>query len=133
MWVYHHHGAIIMNLLSLSLILFSVSLSVLAQILLKQGMSAPEISLSFSTSLTSGVLNILTNFFILGGLVAYVTSAAVWLGVLAKVDVSKAYPFAGLGFIGTMLFAYWFLNEPLTFSKVMGGLMIIAGIALIAK
>ena len=122
-----------MNMLSITLILFSVSLSVVAQILLKHGMSNPDIQNAFSSSTTTGILSILTNLFVLGGLFAYVSSAAVWLGVLVKVDVSKAYPFVGLGFIGTMLFAYWFLNEPLTASKIFGTLLILAGVILISK
>ena len=122
-----------MNILSITLILVSVSLSVIAQILLKNGMSNPEIQQSFSSSLTAGVISIMTNFFVLGGLFAYVSSAAVWLGVLAKVDVSKAYPFVGLGFIGTMLFAYWFLSEPLTLSKIAGTILIVFGVLLISR
>lgn len=122
-----------MNIISVTLILFSVSLSVLAQILLKQGMSNPTVHESFNISLTNGVTAVLTNLFVLGGLLSYVSSAAIWLGVLAKVDVSKAYPFVGLGFIGTMLFAYWFLNEPLTFNKSVGTMLILFGVVLISK
>ncbi len=122
-----------MNIISITLILFSVSLSVLAQILLKQGMSSPNVHDSFNNGLTTGVATVLTNLFVLGGLTAYVSSAAIWLGVLAKVDVSKAYPFVGLGFIGTMLFAYWFLNEPLTASKAVGTLLILLGVIIISK
>ena len=121
-----------MNIISIILILFSVSLSVLAQILLKYGMSNPSIQNSFSANLTSGVVAVLTNIFVLCGLFAYVSSAAIWLGVLAKVDVSKAYPFVGLGFIGTMLFAYWFLNEPLTLTKLAGTLFIVIGVLLVS-
>ncbi len=122
-----------MSILSICLILLSVTLSVLAQILLKQGMTNSSIALAFNDSLVSGALAILTNIFVLGGLTAYVASAAVWLGVLAKVDVSKAYPFVGLGFIGTMLFAYWFLNEPLTVYKAAGTLFILTGVVLISR
>ncbi len=122
-----------MNIISIVLILFSVSLSVLAQILLKQGMSNPNVHDSFNYGLTAGVTTVLTNLFVLGGLLSYVSSAAIWLGVLAKVDVSKAYPFVGLGFIGTMLFAYWFLNEPLTINKAAGTLLILFGVILISK
>lgn len=122
-----------MNIMSIILILFSVSLSVMAQILLKHGMSNPEIQNSFGINLTSGLFSILTNVFVLGGLFAYVASAGVWLGVLAKVDVSKAYPFVGLGFIGTMLFAYWFLNEPLSTTKILGTIFILLGVILISR
>lgn len=122
-----------MNVISLSLILFSVFLSVSAQILLKQGMSNPAVQAAFSDSLVTGVISVITNIFVLGGLFAYTSSAAVWLGVLAKVDVSKAYPFVGLGFIGTMLFANWFLNEPLTLNKTLGTIFILLGVVLISR
>lgn len=122
-----------MNIISITLILFSVSLSVLAQILLKQGMSNPTVHDSFNLGVVSGITAVLTNIFVLGGLFSYVSSAAIWLGVLAKVDVSKAYPFVGLGFIGTMLFAYWFLNEPLTINKTAGTLLILVGVFLVSK
>lgn len=122
-----------MNTLSLAMILFSVALSVAAQLLLKQGMSTPAIQASFNLGFSTGIVSVMTNIFVLGGLVAYVSSAAVWLGVLTKVDVSKAYPFVGLGFIGTMLFAYWFLNEPLTLNKIFGTLFILLGVLLISK
>lgn len=122
-----------MNIVSIGLILVSVSFSVLAQILLKHGMSNPAVQASFSSGIVSGVTSILTNIFVLSGLFSYVSSAAIWLGVLAKVDVSKAYPFVGLGFIGTMLFAYWFLNEPLTIHKATGTLLILIGVFLISR
>ena len=122
-----------MQTLSLTLILISVALSVAAQILLKQGMSNPHIAQSFEQGIIPGVLSIATNFFVVGGLFAYVASAGVWLSVLAKVDVSKAYPFVGLGFIGTMLCGYWLLNEPLTTGKIAGTCLIVIGIYFISK
>ena len=67
------------------------------------------------------------------GLAAYISSAAIWLVVLSKIDVSKTYPFVGLGFIGTMLFAYWFLNEPITMTKVIGTVLVVIGIILITQ
>ena len=105
----------------------------MAQILLKYGMTSPSIQNSFESSFYNGVIAVLSNIYVVGGLFAYVTSAAVWLGVLTKIEVSKAYPFVGLGFIGTMLFAYYFLNEPLTVTKCSGTLLIIAGVLLVTK
>jgi drug/metabolite transporter (DMT)-like permease len=32
-----------------------------------------------------------------------------------------------------MLFAYWFLNEPLTLTKVVGTLLVLAGVLLISQ
>ena len=40
-----------------------------------------------------------TNKFLITGFMLYGLGAIVWLGVLAKWDVSKAYPLVGLGFL----------------------------------
>lgn len=122
-----------MSFFSFTLIAISVSLSVLAQILLKQGMSGPAMQTAISDGAFSFAKALTTNFFVIAGLFAYVASAGVWLSVLARVDVSKAYPFVGLGFIGTMLFAYWFLHEPLSLNKVIGTLLIVLGVLFISN
>jgi multidrug transporter EmrE-like cation transporter len=119
-------------MLIVALIGLSVLLSVSAQILLKHGMSHPAVSQGLQTGVLDAVWSIFTNFSILFGLSAYVASAGFWLLVLSKLDVSKAYPFVGLGFILTMLFAYFFLNEPLTTTKIAGTLCVCAGIILIS-
>lgn len=122
-----------MNILTLAFIIVSVSLSVAAQILLKRGMSSEPIQQAMTATVTDLIWSIASNIYVILGLGAYVSSAAIWLMVLAKVDVSKAYPFVGLGFIGTMLFAYWFLNEPLTLNKIVGTAFIFFGVVLISK
>jgi multidrug transporter EmrE-like cation transporter len=68
----------------------------------------------------------------MSGLFAYVASAGVWLYVLSQLEVSKAYPFVGLGFVLTMLFAYLFLNEPITALKLTGTLLIVSGVVLVS-
>lgn len=121
-----------MTLSILFLIFLSVSLSVAAQLLLKAGMSSDAVKQVLGTNAFDSILAIFTNIHVLGGLFAYVASAGFWLIVLSKMDVSKAYPFVGLGFVLTMLFAYFFLNEPLTLVKVAGTLMVAFGVVLIA-
>ena len=122
-----------MSLLTLLFILISVFLSVVAQILLKHGMSNSNVQTALSSDAIHAVISIFTNISVLGGLAAYVSSAGLWLLVLSKIDVSKAYPFVGIGFIGTMMFAYWFLNEPLTLTKVVGTLFVLLGVLLISQ
>ena len=122
-----------MTATTLSFILISVSLSVTAQILLKHGMSNDSVRAVLSSNMLTAGSTILTNASIVAGLAAYVSSAAIWLVVLSRIDVSKAYPFVGLGFIGTMVFAYWFLDEPLTPYKVIGTLLVLAGVLLISQ
>ena len=122
-----------MSLLILSFILTSVFLSVVAQILLKHGMSNSNVQTALELDALNAVITIFTNISVLGGLAAYVSSAGIWLLVLSKIDVSKAYPFVGIGFIGTMMFAHWFLNEPLTLTKVLGTSLVLLGVLLISQ
>ncbi len=123
-----------MNITLILYILFSVSLSAIAQLVLKAGMSGFSSAGIFNKPLTLGtVWLVFTNWFVLGGLLLYFTSALVWLYVLSKVDVSVAYPFVGVGFIITMLSGYYFFYEPLTLVKVLGTLMIGVGIICITR
>jgi multidrug transporter EmrE-like cation transporter len=119
-----------MNYLTLSFILTSVLLSVLAQISLKFGMTNTELPGKLFSLQT---LSILSNKFVFIGLFCYGLSMVFWLYVLTKVEVSRAYPFVGLGFIGTMVFAYYLLNEPLTIQKLFGTLLVSIGIVLLTR
>ncbi len=121
-----------MSMFLFFLIMVSVVLSVAGQILFKHGMSSQVVQTGLETSFASGILSVITNMSVMIGLSAYVASTAFWLVVLSKLDVSKAYPFLGLGFVLTMLFAYFFLHEPLSNIKVIGTLLVIVGVLLIS-
>lgn len=106
------------------LILFSVLLNASAQLALKKGMmSLGELNLS-AAFVIKGVLNP----FILAGLGFYAVSIVSWLIVLAKVNVSLAYPFLSVGFVFSALVAYFAFDEPLGAFKVLGILLICAGL-----
>ena len=123
-----------MNLNVLLLILTSVLLSAIAQITLKMGMSSSIIQQAIASASNVAVFqSIATNLYVLGGLTLYFASAAVWLFVLAKVDVSFAYPFVGLGFIATMMLAYFINGEILSTTKIVGTLCIAIGVAIVAQ
>lgn len=122
-----------MNPKILTLILASVSLSALAQIALKSGMSSTAVTQTLKTELGAGaVYAAIGHPHVLLGLLLYATGAFLWLWVLANLDVSMAYPFVGLGFILTMLFGFFFLGEPLGIARVAGTLLVLAGVVLIS-
>jgi multidrug transporter EmrE-like cation transporter len=123
-----------MNLTLITLILCSILLSSFAQIVLKIGMSNTNVLAAIQSSNALEIIKaIATNISVIGGLGLYFASAAVWLLVLAKVDVSFAYPFVGLGFIITMLLAFFINGEVLSTTKVIGTLCIALGVAIIAQ
>lgn len=116
------------------LIFTSATLSALGQIALKSGMSRDSVQRLFQGE-ASGLdiaLAIGMNSRVFLGLFLYGSGALVWLFVLAKVDVSQAYPFMGLGFVLTMVFAYFAFHEPIGLIRVLGTLMVAAGVVLVA-
>ncbi|OYY49350.1 MAG: hypothetical protein B7X95_06660 [Methylophilaceae bacterium 17-44-8] len=116
------------------LILCSVMLSSIAQIVLKTGMSNPGVLNAVQSGVAMQMITtISTNLYVIGGLTLYFASAAVWLLVLARVDVSFAYPFVGLGFVVTMLLAFFINGEVLSTAKVIGTLCIALGVAIMAQ
>jgi multidrug transporter EmrE-like cation transporter len=123
-----------MNVNLLLLILGSVTLSALAQILLKLGMSNASIQRSLSSGdWFDGLGAAALNLQVIGGLALYTLGAVVWLLVLARVDVSVAYPFVGLGFILTMLLGWLLLQEPVGLTRVIGTALVVLGVYLVAK
>lgn len=123
-----------MSLGTFFLILSSVAMATSAQLLLKLGMSHAAVRAAVEgRQWGSLVQQLVVNPWVVAGLSLYVLGAAVWLLVLAKVELSLAYPFVGLGFVITMLLGWWFLNDALNVQRVMGTLLITAGVALVAR
>lgn len=122
-----------MNLSVLGLILLSVTLSAVAQIVLKHGMTAPATRDAMAGGGLQAVTTIITNAYVIGGLALYGLGMVFWLGVLSRVDVSQAYPFVGLGFLLTMAFGVLLLGEPFSVGRAAGTLMVLAGVLLVAR
>jgi drug/metabolite transporter (DMT)-like permease len=121
-----------MSPLIIVLIVVSVSMSAVAQTVLKFGMSGN----AMKTAMTLGGIHmakaIMLNPYVWIGLGIYGAGTILWLGVLSKIDVSQAYPFVGLGFLLTMAFGIFLLGEPLSISRVAGTLMVLGGVLLVA-
>jgi multidrug transporter EmrE-like cation transporter len=116
------------------LILASVSLSALAQIVLKAGMSTPSVvGAMHNAAARDFVFEVATNPRVVGGLTLYFASAALWLLVLARMPVSAAYPFVGLGFVMTLLLGWLFLDETVNAVRLGGTLLVALGVVLIAR
>jgi len=114
-------------------IVTSVFLSALAQISLKIGMMKFKLVAEHTETLIQKSWLIATNIYVLTGLSLYVLGMIVWLVVLTNVDVSKAYPFVGMGFIFTMMLAHFILGEQIGLVRVIGVVQIIIGVILISR
>lgn len=118
---------------TLVIAILSIGLSVAAQFFLKAGMSSGVIKEIMAQPLTlRAVFIVLTNKFILSGFLLYGLGAVVWLKVLSKWDVSKAYPLVGLGFVFTVAIGF-LIGEHVTMPRVIGVVLICAGVFLIGR
>jgi drug/metabolite transporter (DMT)-like permease len=118
----------------IGLILVSVTLSALAQLVLKLGMSGGRMQQVLAgDSMVASLLAVATDSRVIFGLFLYGVGAVLWLWVLARTDLSMAYPFVGLGFILTMLFGYLFLGEPVGLARLAGTLLIVGGVVLVSQ
>jgi multidrug transporter EmrE-like cation transporter len=118
---------------TLIIALLSIALSVAAQFSLKAGMSSAEVKeiLTHPFALRTA-FTVLSNRFVLGGFMLYGLGAVVWLGVLSKWDVSKAYPLVGLGFVGTMTIGL-IVGEHITIFRALGTLLICLGVFMVGQ
>jgi multidrug transporter EmrE-like cation transporter len=121
-----------MNLAAIVLLVVSVVLSTTAQLLLKVGMSAIRAAGPGQGGPLDFAKDAAVSPWVIGGLIAYGASAVVWLGVLSKVDVSRAYPCVALGFALTVLAAHIFLGEPVSMARMVGVGVISLGVVLVA-
>lgn len=114
-----------MNTLLLAIV--SILISVAAQFSLKAGMAAVKAGLEPASLLTT-----FTNKFVLLGFALYGLGAVVWLGVLSKWEVSKAYPLVGLGFAMTAVVGM-LIGEQVSLLRLGGVALICSGVVLIAR
>lgn len=111
----------------------SILISVAAQFSLKTGMSSSAIQSALAGDVGPRTLvTILTHPGVVLGFVLYGLGALLWLGVLARWDVSKAYPLAGFGFIVAVLVG-WLHGEQVSVMRTVGALLICAGVVLVGR
>jgi len=108
--------------------LCSILISAAAQFTLKAGMSSDAVKLVMQQPFSpKTLLVILTDKFVLGGFLLYGVGAVVWLWVLSKWEVSRAYPMVGIGFLVTAAVGAM-IGEHITWSRGAGIVMICLGI-----
>lgn len=119
---------------SVILILFSISLAIGGQFLLKAGMNqVGRIGAGNITYYKTMFLSALLHPYILTGLFLYAISSISWLVVLSRVNLSFAYPFAGLGYVIIMFISWRFLQEPVSAIRLFGAILIGLGVIFVSK
>lgn len=113
--------------------MLDVLLNVAGQLSLKFGMSKIGNFALSAGNLPAVFLKAAFNPFVLLGLFCYGMGFLVWLIVLAKAEVSYAYPMISLGYVLTALLAWQLFGENVTFIRMAGIVVTCLGVFLIAR
>jgi uncharacterized membrane protein len=117
-----------------ALIVFCAVIGAAGQIVLKLGTSSPALATYSRAGDFKGFFaRALLSPTVLTGLLLYGASAMLWLLVLSRSQLSYAYPFVSLGFVITSLFGWQILGESMSLARLLGTVMIIAGVVLVAR
>ena len=111
-----------------ALLLVAVCLGVLGQFLMKSGMNQVGAIDRFGLS---ALVRMFSNPFVILGFASYGISSVCYLMALSRLDLSVAYPTAGLGYVVVLLVSAVVLHEPVGLLRWLGVLLIFAGVWLV--
>lgn len=120
-----------MNILLIAAL--SIAMSVGAQFMLKAGMGSAGVRQALAAGWSADAIKAVAfNPYVVLGFTLYGLGAVMWLSVLAKWDVSKAYPLVGAGFIMTCVIGL-VLGEAVSVQRAAGCLLIAVGVFVVAQ
>ena len=103
------------------IVLFTTLLTSSAQLLWKKG----------SATLSLNIFSIITNYYLIGGILLYIVGGTLLIISLRGGEVSVLYPIIATSYIWVSFLSIYFLREMMNYYKWLGVIAIIAGIALI--
>lgn len=110
-----------------AVLLANVGLLVCGQVFFKWGLGSLKGGLS-----VSNVLVLFLNPWIILGLILYVLATVLWFYVLSKLPLSLAYPLQSMSYVFGLLASRYVLHEQVHWSRWLGVLIILLGVAVIA-
>ncbi len=113
----------------LLILLLAICLTVAGELLLKAGMNR----VGLFTFRWEVLRRTFTDPYVLGGFLLIFAGSIFWLVVISHWELSMAYPMLGLSYVMTVLASWLFLNERLTWQKLVGAVIIGLGVALVTR
>jgi drug/metabolite transporter (DMT)-like permease len=113
----------------ITLLLFSVLISVAGQFFLKTG--AMKLGKVHAGNIINLILNMITIPELLLGLTCYGIGAIAYILLLTRVNLSVAAPAVSVGYIFSVLLGYFILKEPIPLFRLVGLGFIVTGVILV--
>lgn len=79
------------------------------------------------------IFHLFLNPWIISSIFATLFAGISWMLAMTKFEISYAYPWVALNFVLMLLFGLLLFNESLSASKIAGSVLVIAGIAVMAR
>ena len=118
------------------IILFALSIlfGAVGALLMKAGAEQMgAIQLDSAQAILHFLIKIFTSPTVLGGMALYFISAAVWLYLLTKLDISVVQPVLALTYVVTPILAIIFFGEQVPLMRWFGIVIIIFGVFVVAR
>lgn len=116
---------------SLWLAFLSCILTALGQVAFKYGMD--HMSTDRSVNTVAMLVSVLCSPVIVLGFISFGVGAVIWLFVLARLELSYAVPLSALTYVLVLIAGVLLFKEPLSVAKILGTLLVMAGVGVIAS
>ncbi len=107
--------------IAILLIIFSTFITATAQFFLKIG----------ADKLSPNIIQIITNYSLITGLVLYAIGAVILIFALKNGELSVLFPIYSTSFIWVILISYFYFHEIINTWKILGIIFIIGGVSYI--
>ena len=114
-------------------ILLTLVFTVYGQLVLKWQMSSAGALPQGGLEKLSFLLQQFLNPWIFSGFAAAFVASLAWMAAMTRFPLNYAYPFMSLAFVIVMILGVLFLGEVLSLRKVLGTLLVVAGLIVIAR
>ena len=114
-------------------ILVCVALGVGGQLLLKKGMSVDRDAVDRMSEVVPRLMKAAMSPVVIAGFVLYGLSAALWLIILTRAELSWAYPLLSMGYVLVVVLSRFLFHEAVSVTRLMGTLVIVFGVWLISR
>lgn len=115
------------TLVTLLLLLGSVTCDVTGQVCFKLGVGHTDTG-GAAPSLLHKVLH---SRWVASGVAVYAVEFVLWFAALSRTELSTAFPFTALGYVGVVLASRHILNERISLRRWVGIGTIVVGVALV--
>lgn len=114
-------------------ILATLAFTVYSQLIMRWQVSQAGALPSDLAGKLTFVGHLFLNPWVLTSIVATLLAGISWMLAMSRFEISYAYPWIGLNFVLMLLFGVLLFGEALNMPKIIGTLLVVAGVAVVAR